>query len=123
MGAGHAWAGGGLRIHSPYVSLCRLCPGQVDQYKGKRDLESLREYVASQLQSTERGAPEPIQPSEAPTLATEPTADQVGARSAPTSKRQRRHSTRSVIHMGGLGSTFQHSVFLNSFHMLVRGSA
>ncbi|XP_026984123.1 thioredoxin domain-containing protein 5 isoform X1 [Sagmatias obliquidens] len=49
---------------------------KVDQYKGKRDLESLREYVASQLQSTERGAPEPIQPSEAPTLATEPAADQ-----------------------------------------------
>ncbi|XP_024594297.1 thioredoxin domain-containing protein 5 [Neophocaena asiaeorientalis asiaeorientalis] len=49
---------------------------KVDQYKGKRDLESLREYVASQLQNTERGAPEPIQPSEAPALATEPAADQ-----------------------------------------------
>ncbi|XP_059793864.1 thioredoxin domain-containing protein 5 isoform X1 [Balaenoptera ricei] len=49
---------------------------KVDQYKGKRDLESLREYVASQLQSTERGAPEPIQPSEAPVLAAEPAADQ-----------------------------------------------
>lgn len=95
-----------MRIHSPDVSLCRLCPGQVDQYKGKRDLESLREYVASQLQNTERGAPEPIQPSEAPALATEPAADQVGARSAPASKRQCRHSTWSVIHLVGWGPLF-----------------
>ena len=54
-------------------------PRQVDQYKGKRDLDSLREYVESQLQSAGRAAPEPAQPSEAPTLATEPAADQVGA--------------------------------------------
>lgn len=55
-------------------------PRQVDQYKGKRDLDSLREYVESQLQSVGRAAPEPAQPSEAPALAAEPAADQVGAR-------------------------------------------
>ena len=125
MGAGRAWAGGGSGIHSPDVSPCGPCPGQVDQYKGKRDLESLREYVASQLQSVERGALEPVQPSEAPVLAAEPAADQVGARSAPASQRRRGHSTRSFTGGGGavLGSTCQHGVSLNSFYMLVRGSA
>lgn len=54
-------------------------PRQVDQYKGKRDLDSLREYVEAQLQSAGHAAPEPAQPSEAPALAAEPTADQVGA--------------------------------------------
>uniref|UniRef100_A0A2K5CBA7 Thioredoxin domain-containing protein n=1 Tax=Aotus nancymaae TaxID=37293 RepID=A0A2K5CBA7_AOTNA len=48
---------------------------KVDQYKGKRDLESLREYVESQLQRTETGAAETITPSEAPVLAAEPEAD------------------------------------------------
>nr|XP_012609026.2 thioredoxin domain-containing protein 5 [Microcebus murinus] len=49
---------------------------KVDQYKGKRDLESLREYVESQLQRTEPGAPETetAAPSEAPGLAAEPEA-------------------------------------------------
>lgn len=51
--------------------------GQIDQYKGKRDLDSLREYVESQLQSVEGGAPETAQPSEAPEP---PTADEVGTR-------------------------------------------
>lgn len=55
-------------------------PRQVDQYKGKRDLDSLREYVEAQLQSAGHAAPEPAQPSEAPALAAEPAADQVGAR-------------------------------------------
>ncbi|KAM7229737.1 hypothetical protein CapIbe_019853 [Capra ibex] len=49
---------------------------KVDQYKGKRDLDSLREYVEAQLQSTGHAAPEPAQPSEAPALAAEPAADQ-----------------------------------------------
>ncbi|XP_027457488.1 thioredoxin domain-containing protein 5 isoform X2 [Zalophus californianus] len=48
--------------------------GKIDQYKGKRDLESLREYVDSQLQSTEPEAPDTVQPSEAPAPATEPMA-------------------------------------------------
>ncbi|EHB06398.1 Thioredoxin domain-containing protein 5 [Heterocephalus glaber] len=47
---------------------------KVDQYKGKRDLESLRDYVVSQLQGPdlEAGAPETVEPSEAPVLAAEP---------------------------------------------------
>lgn len=47
---------------------------KVDQYKGKRDLESLRDYVESQLQGPEV-APETVEPSEAPELAAEPTGD------------------------------------------------
>lgn len=49
----------------------------MDQYKGKRDLESLRDYVESQLQGPEV-APETVEPSEAPELAAEPTGDKVG---------------------------------------------
>lgn len=49
----------------------------MDQYKGKRDLESLRDYVESQLQGPEV-APETVKPSEAPELAAEPTGDKVG---------------------------------------------
>jgi hypothetical protein len=59
-------------LYGPYL-------GQVDQYKGKRDLESLKDYVESQLQGPETGAPETIQPSEAPVLAAEPTGDKVSA--------------------------------------------
>lgn len=47
---------------------------KVDQYKGKRDLESLRDYVQSQLQGSE-AAPETVEPSEAPVLAAEPPGD------------------------------------------------
>lgn len=54
-----------------------VCLGQVDQYKGKRDLESLRDYVQSQLQGSE-AAPETVEPSEAPAMASEPTGDKVG---------------------------------------------
>ncbi|XP_011365328.2 thioredoxin domain-containing protein 5 [Pteropus vampyrus] len=51
---------------------------KIDQYKGKRDLDSLREYVESQLQSDAEGTPETAQPSEAPVLAAEPEADKKG---------------------------------------------
>lgn len=51
---------------------------QVDQYKGKRDLESLKSYVASQLQRPEAAAPESSKPTEAPGLAAQPAADTVG---------------------------------------------
>lgn len=54
-----------------------VCLGQVDQYKGKRDLESLRDYVQSQLQGSE-AAPETVKPSEAPVMAAEPAGDKVG---------------------------------------------
>ncbi|XP_075411395.1 thioredoxin domain-containing protein 5 [Tenrec ecaudatus] len=47
---------------------------KMDQYKGKRDLESLREYVESQLQSPERGSAETMEPSEAPLLTATPAA-------------------------------------------------
>ncbi|XP_031215554.1 thioredoxin domain-containing protein 5 [Mastomys coucha] len=47
---------------------------KVDQYKGKRDLESLRDYVQSQLQFSE-AAPETVEPSEAPAVDAEPTGD------------------------------------------------
>ncbi|XP_037698677.1 thioredoxin domain-containing protein 5 [Choloepus didactylus] len=49
---------------------------KIDQYKGKRDLEALREYVGSQLQSRDGGTPETVEPSEAPAQAAEPAADQ-----------------------------------------------
>ena len=65
-------------MHSLTAFLCGPPLAQIDQYKGKRDLESLREYVESQLQSVEPEAPDTIQPPEAPALATEPAA-QVGA--------------------------------------------
>lgn len=57
--------------------------GQIDQYKGKRDLDSLREYVELQLQSADHGTPETTSPSEAPVGATEPEADKVGTCPAP----------------------------------------
>ncbi|CAD7673890.1 unnamed protein product [Nyctereutes procyonoides] len=58
-----------------YPALLWFRDGQkIDQYKGKRDLESLREYVESQLRSAEREAPETVQPSEAPVAAAEPVA-------------------------------------------------
>ncbi|XP_037374740.1 thioredoxin domain-containing protein 5 isoform X2 [Talpa occidentalis] len=49
---------------------------KVDQYKGKRDLESLREYVEAQLRSADGGAPESGQPAEAPVLGSTPPAGQ-----------------------------------------------
>ena len=70
------------------VRLCGPCLGQIDQYKGKRDLESLREYVESQRQSVERGAPETVEPSEAPVPATEPVAAQVGVCCSPYGQKQ-----------------------------------
>ncbi|XP_023598672.1 thioredoxin domain-containing protein 5 isoform X2 [Trichechus manatus latirostris] len=48
---------------------------KIDQYKGKRDLEALRDYVESQLQGPEREAAETIEPFEALELAVEPAAD------------------------------------------------
>uniref|UniRef100_A0A452RRQ1 protein disulfide-isomerase n=1 Tax=Ursus americanus TaxID=9643 RepID=A0A452RRQ1_URSAM len=58
-----------------YPTLLWFRDGQkIDQYKGKRDLESLREYVESQLQSVEPEAPDTVQPPEAPAPATEPAA-------------------------------------------------
>lgn len=59
------------------MMMASVCLGQVDQYKGKRDLESLRDYVQSQLQGSE-AAPETVEPSEAPVLAAEPPGDKVG---------------------------------------------
>ncbi|KAG8513042.1 Thioredoxin domain-containing protein 5, partial [Galemys pyrenaicus] len=49
---------------------------KVDQYKGKRDLDSLREYVEAQLRSVDGGAPESEQPAEALVLGSPPATDQ-----------------------------------------------
>lgn len=88
--------------------LCGPYLGQIDQYKGKRDLESLREYVESQLQSTEQGAPEAVEPSEAPVPATEPAA-KVGVRCDqehrgwPTTSCPQRPLSSNALHRTAVG--------------------
>lgn len=75
----------------------------MDQYKGKRDLESLRDYVESQLQGPEV-APETVEPSEAPELAAEPTGDKVGVSqdggrwSCPPSESSRCRTISCLLH-------------------------
>ncbi|XP_004695637.1 PREDICTED: thioredoxin domain-containing protein 5 [Condylura cristata] len=60
-----------------YPTLLWFRDGQkVDQYKGKRDLDSLREYVEAQLRSVDGGAPESQPPEEAPELGALPPAGQ-----------------------------------------------
>lgn len=92
-----------LRCTNSAAFVCGPCFAQVDQYKGKRDLESLREYVDAQLQSTEGDAPETIKPSEAPVLAMETTADKVGAcrsqdgQKWPTSSAHEEHFPQMVV--------------------------
>ncbi|XP_055964478.1 thioredoxin domain-containing protein 5 [Sorex fumeus] len=49
---------------------------KTDQYKGKRDLESLREYVDTQLRGADQATPGSEQPSEAPVLGAQPAGSQ-----------------------------------------------